>query len=104
MDLDICNVYLRFVGMTISCFTIHYLPPGIDCIGHNGAGSCPNNDYNVPYTCDEGQNFCCTVSVITNTTFGNKDKYGYCVKDGSSTDNTRTTDCVKDGDVVRMPL
>ena len=90
----------------------------IDCVGPNGIGTkrthaeaCDDTaaqGFSVPYSCEEGQKLCCSVSSITETNFGNPSKYGTCEKvSGSGRGNTRNNGrsaCAKDGSMVRMNL
>ena len=87
----------------------------IDCIGPSGIGkrwthaeACEHNaagGYGVPYSCEEGQKFCCNESDIKETAFGNPDKYGTCTaEDGTGTGGNNRRPCAKDGAEVSMNL
>ena len=66
-----------------------------DCRGlPAGADECTSEVYSVPYSCDEGQEFCCTVSNIRQTDFDKPETYGQCVADN----------CLPDGSAVTMNM
>lgn len=74
----------------------------IDCIGASGNQPLvcdENSDYSVPFNCEEGQKFCCTVSNIKNTDFKDESRYGMCYEQGSG-----HAQCIKDGEEVWMDL
>ena len=56
----------------------------LDCRGiPSGADECTSETFSVRYSCDEGQEFCCTVSNIRQTDFDKPETYGQCVADNS---------------------
>ena len=70
----------------MNCLDCRGVPPGAD--------ECTSETFSVGYTCDEGQEFCCTVSNIRQTDFDKPEIYGQCIADN----------CLPDGSPVTMNL